>query len=107
MLLQEALRLYLLVDRAEQTQTTYERMLTRFVEDIGPRRHLDHVTPEDLDAYIADCAASASSTPIIRPARLSARRSHRPPSTSGSRRSRRSLTGACGVNTWTDRRRAS
>lgn len=54
MLLQEALRLYLLVDRAEQTQTTYERMLTRFVEDIGPRRHLDHVTPEDLDAYIAD-----------------------------------------------------
>lgn len=54
MLLSEALRLYLLVDRAPSTQFTYERMLTRFVADIGPRRHLANITPEDLDGHIAD-----------------------------------------------------
>lgn len=54
MLLSEALRLYLLVDRAQSTQLTYERMLTRFVADIGPRRHLANITPEDLDSYIAE-----------------------------------------------------
>ncbi|MFA7386065.1 MAG: hypothetical protein WCZ87_00235 [Thiohalobacteraceae bacterium] len=54
MQLQEALRLYLLVDRAVSTQQTYERLLSRLVADIGPRRHLDRITPEDLDAYIAD-----------------------------------------------------
>lgn len=54
MQLSEALRLYLLVDRARSTQLTYERMLTRFVADIGPRRKLTNITPEDLDSYIAD-----------------------------------------------------
>lgn len=54
MQLQEALRLYLLVDRARSTQQTYEQMLSRFVADLGPRRRLENITPEDLDAYIAD-----------------------------------------------------
>ena len=54
MQLQEALRLYLLVDRAHSTQQTYERMLSRFVADLGPRRRLENITPEDLDSYIAD-----------------------------------------------------
>lgn len=54
MQLSEALRLYLLVDRAPSTQLTYERMLTRFVADIGPRRQLTNITPEDLDSYVAD-----------------------------------------------------
>lgn len=52
MMLQEALRLFLLVDRAPSTRRTYTRVLSRFVEDIGPGRPLDAIRPEDLDAYV-------------------------------------------------------
>lgn len=58
MTLKEALRLFLSIDRSEQTRLTYEQMLTRFVEDIGPRRRLENITPEDLDAYISDMRQS-------------------------------------------------
>jgi len=52
--LKEALRLFLSIDRSRQTRLSYEQVLTRFVEDIGPRRRLENITPEDLDAYISD-----------------------------------------------------
>ncbi len=54
MKLRDALKAYLLVDRAENTLTTYRRILLPFVEEIGPGRPLELVTPEDLDAYIFD-----------------------------------------------------
>lgn len=50
--LREALRQFLLVDRSPATRETYRKILTRFVDDIGPRRPLDMIRPDDLDAYV-------------------------------------------------------
>jgi integrase/recombinase XerC len=50
--IREALRAFLQVDCAESTRRTYAKVLTRFVEDIGPGRPLELVRPEDLDAYV-------------------------------------------------------
>lgn len=50
--LEEALRRYLLVDRADQTRQTYRRFLTEFVAAIGPQRPLSLIRPEDIDAYV-------------------------------------------------------
>jgi site-specific recombinase XerD len=54
MKLEEAFRLFMLVDRAEKTQAAYERFLGSFVADVGPARPLDLIRPEDLDAFMSD-----------------------------------------------------
>lgn len=54
MKLGEALQYFLRVPRASQTQETYRKVLTPFVDEIGPGRPLELVRPEDLDAYISD-----------------------------------------------------
>lgn len=50
--LREVLRMFLQVDRAKSTRETYRKVLTAFVEDIGPGRPLELIRPEDLDAYV-------------------------------------------------------
>jgi integrase/recombinase XerC len=50
--LKEALNIFLMVDRAEQTRDTYCRFLTRFVNAIGPERPLELIRPEDLDVFV-------------------------------------------------------
>jgi integrase/recombinase XerC len=49
---QQALTLFLQVDRAEQTRDTYRKFLNRLAAWAGPDRPLDRVHPEDLDAYV-------------------------------------------------------
>ncbi len=60
MKVEQALNAYLTVDRAPQTRETYARFLTQFVNAIGPSRPLDLITPEDLDAYVADMHARST-----------------------------------------------
>lgn len=50
--LKAALDAFLQTDCAESTRETYRKVLTRFVEDVGPGRPLDLIRPEDLDAYV-------------------------------------------------------
>jgi integrase len=54
MKLEEALQYFLRVPRASQTQETYRKVLTPFVDEIGPGRPLNLIRPEDLDAYVSD-----------------------------------------------------
>jgi integrase len=54
MKLKEALDLFPLVDRADQTRETYRKFLTRFVVAVGPDRPLDLIRPEDIDAFVLD-----------------------------------------------------
>jgi integrase len=54
MKLNQALELFLLVDRASASRETYRKFLVRFVQAIGPERPLELIQPEDIDAYISD-----------------------------------------------------
>lgn len=54
MRLDEALQNFLRVPRASQTRETYRKVLSQFVDEIGPGRPLELIRPEDLDAYISD-----------------------------------------------------
>lgn len=50
--LKEALDQFLLLDRARSTRETYQKILSRFVSDIGPGRPLELIRPEDVNAYV-------------------------------------------------------
>jgi site-specific recombinase XerD len=54
MKLKQALALFLLVDRADQTRDTYRKFLSRFVGAVGPERPLDLIQPEDIDVYVLE-----------------------------------------------------
>lgn len=51
---QEALDHFLTTHRSPQTRQTYFKFLSKFVNDIGPKRHLEVVSREDIDTYISD-----------------------------------------------------
>ena len=52
MTLQEALDLFLQVNRSPATTETYRQFLAGFVAAIGPLRPVELVRPEDIDAYV-------------------------------------------------------
>lgn len=50
--LAECLRLFLMVDRSDQTNDTYRRLLTRMAKAIGPERDINLISYADLADYL-------------------------------------------------------